>query len=77
MHGELLQDTRAQLEDWTYHVSHHTFVHESIKKFLDGFHYDALPLGMMISTIASLSTFYPDAKSIFNAESRRKQTSFG
>jgi citrate synthase len=72
LYGEL--PTRSQLEDWTYHVSHHTFIHESIKKFFDGFHYDAHPMGMMISTIAGLSTFYPDAKDIFNAESRRKQT---
>ena len=70
--GEL--PTRSQLEEWTYHVSHHTFIHESIKKFFDGFHYDAHPMGMMISTIAALSTFYPDAKEIFNADSRRKQT---
>ncbi len=72
LHGEL--PTKAQLEDWSYHISHHTFIHESIKKFFDGFHYDAHPMGMMISTIASLSTFYTDAKQIFNAESRRKQT---
>jgi citrate synthase len=72
LHGEL--PTRSQLEDWTYHISHHTFIHESIKKFFDGFHYDAHPMGMMISTIAGLSTFYPDAKNIFNAESRQKQT---
>src|SRR2546422_6541507 len=45
------------------------------KKFLDGFHYDAHPMGMMISTIAALSTFYPDAKDIFNAESRRDRKS--
>jgi len=70
--GEL--PTRKQLEDWTYHVTHHTFIHESIKKFLDGFHYDAHPMGMLISTIAALSTFYPDARNIFDAESRRKQT---
>ena len=70
--GEL--PTCKQLEDWTYHVTHHTFIHESIKKFLDGFHYDAHPMGMLISTIAALSTFYPDAKNIFDAESRRKQT---
>lgn len=70
--GEL--PTRKQLEDWTYHVTHHTFIHESIKKFLDGFHYDAHPMGMLISTIAALSTFYPDARHIFDAESRRKQT---
>jgi len=66
--------TRKQLEEWTYHVTHHTFIHESIKKFLDGFHYDAHPMGMLISTIAALSTFYSDARHIFDAESRRKQT---
>src|ERR1700739_3870095 len=66
--------TRKQLEDWTYHVTHHTFIHESIKKFLDGFHYDAHPMGMLISTIAALSTFYHDAKDILNEESRRQQT---
>ncbi len=72
LRGEL--STAKQLEEWTYHITHHTFIHESIKKFLDGFHYDAHPMGMMISTIAALSTFYPDAKDIFNEESRRKQT---
>ncbi len=70
--GEL--PTRAQMDDWTYHVTHHTFIHESIKKFLDGFHYDAHPMGMLISAVAGLSTFYPDAKDIFSVESRRKQT---
>ena len=72
LHGEL--PTRPQLADWTYHVTHHTFIHESIKKFLDGFHYDAHPMGMVISAVAALSTFYPDAKNIFDEESRRKQT---
>jgi citrate synthase len=72
LYGDL--PTRAQLDDWTYHITHHTFIHESIKKFLDGFHYDAHPMGMLISTVAALSTFYPDAKDIFNTESRRKQT---
>jgi citrate synthase len=72
LHGEL--PTETQLKDWTWHISHHTFIHESIKKFLDGFHYDAHPMGMMISTIAALSTFYHDAKDILNEESRRKQT---
>src|SRR5713226_8983084 len=66
--------SRAQLDEWSYHITHHTFIHESIKKFLDGFHYDAHPMGMMISTMAALSTFYPDAKEIFNQESRLKQT---
>ena len=72
LHGEL--PTKQQLADWTYHVTHHTFIHESIKKFLDGFHYDAHPMGMVISAVAALSTFYPDARNIFDEESRRKQT---
>jgi citrate synthase len=71
LHGEL--PTTNQLKDWQHHIVHHTFIHESIKKFLDGFHYDAHPMGMLISTIAGLSTFYPDAKDIFNSESRKKQ----
>jgi citrate synthase len=72
LNGEL--PTATQLKDWQYHITHHTFIHESIKKFLDGFHYDAHPMGMVISTIAALSTFYHDAKDILNAESRKKQT---
>src|ERR1700724_2751716 len=51
--GEL--PTKSQLADWSYNVTHHTFIHESIKKFLDGFHYDAHPMGMLISTVAALS----------------------
>jgi citrate synthase len=72
LYGEL--PTSAQLQDWQYNVTHHTFIHESIKKFLDGFHYDAHPMGMLVSTIAALSTFYHDAKDVFNPESRKKQT---
>jgi len=72
LRGEL--PTAGQLKDWHYNVTHHTFIHESIKKFLDGFHYDAHPMGMVISTIAALSTFYNDAKEIFNEGSRLKQT---
>jgi citrate synthase len=71
LHGEL--PTPAQLTEWQWNITHHTFIHESIKKFLDGFHYDAHPMGMVISTIAALSTFYHDAKDIFNPDSRRKQ----
>src|SRR6516164_4606333 len=72
LHGEL--PTTTQLKEWQHHILHHTFIHESIKKFLDGFHYDAHPMGMLISTIAGLSTFYPDSKHIFDAEARKKQT---
>jgi citrate synthase len=72
LHGEL--PTEAQLKEWTWHITHHTFIHENIKKFMDGFHYDARPMGMLIGTVGALSTFYPDAKQIFDADSRRKQT---
>ncbi|MEE8076308.1 MAG: citrate synthase [Candidatus Binatia bacterium] len=72
LYGEL--PTKAQLEDWSWNVTHHTFLHENIKKFIDGFHHDAHPMGMLISAVGALSTFYPDAKNIFDGESRKKQT---
>ncbi len=72
LHGEL--PTKKELEEWTHNITYHTLIHESIKKFMDGFHYDAHPMGMLVSTVAALSTFYPDAKNIFNPESRKKQT---
>jgi len=72
LYGEL--PTKAELEDWVYNVTIHTIIHENIKKFIDGFHYDAHPMGMLVSTVAALSTYYRDAKSIFDGESRRRQT---
>jgi citrate synthase len=69
--GEL--PTEDQLADWTREVTHHTMLHENLKKFLEGFRYDAHPMGMFLSAVGALSTFYPDAKDIFNAESRRLQ----
>ena len=60
IHGEL-PGARA-LEEWTWHVTHHTWVHENVKKFMDGFHPDAHPMSMLISSVAALSTFYPDAR---------------
>jgi citrate synthase len=72
LHGEL--PTESQISEFTGHVTRHTFVHESVKKFLEGFHYDAHPMGMLMSTVAALSTFYPDAKNIFDEVSRHKQT---
>ena len=71
LHGEL--PTQAQLDEWTWHITHHTFINENIKKVLDGFHYNAHPMGMFESTVAALSTFYPEAKNIFDADCRRKQ----
>jgi citrate synthase len=71
LHGEL--PTSAQLEQWTSEVKMHTFVHENIKRLMQGFRYDAHPMGMFVSTLAALSTFYPDAADIFSEEKRRKQ----
>ncbi|MGH9240267.1 MAG: citrate synthase [Vicinamibacterales bacterium] len=69
--GELPTD--AQLKEWTKQITLHTMVHENIKKLMDGFQYDAHPMGVLISTIAAFSTFYPDAKAIFDEQSRKKQ----
>jgi citrate synthase len=71
LHGEL--PSAAELASWVYGVTHHTIVHESIKKFIDGFHHDAHPMGMFVSTVAALSTFYPEAKQIHDETSRRNQ----
>ncbi len=72
LHGDL--PTTTQLDQWTYDVVHHTFIHENMRKrFVDGFHYDAHPMGMFVSAMGALGTFYPDAKDIFDPESRRKQ----
>jgi citrate synthase len=72
LNGEL--PTADQYETWSHEITHHTFIHENVRKrFLDGFHYDAHPMGMLVSAVAALSTFYLDAKDIFNAESRDKQ----
>jgi citrate synthase len=72
IHGEL--PTQAQLDQWTDDVTHHTFIHENMRKrFVDGFHYDAHPMGMFISSIAALGTFYNGAKDIHDPASRQKQ----
>jgi len=71
-HGEL--PTPAEHQRWSHEVTFHTFIHENVRKrFLDGFHYDAHPMGMMVSAVAALSTFYLDAKDIADEESRQKQ----
>ena len=70
--GEL--PTSPQLESWTRDITMHTMLHENIKKFLEGFRYDAHPMGMFLSAVGALSTFYPDAKNIFDVTSRRLQT---
>jgi len=71
VHGEL--PTAAELERWTYETTHHTFLHENLKNLIDEFRYDAHPMGILVCTLAAMSTFYPEAKNIFDAEGRRKQ----
>src|SRR6266550_4183542 len=70
--GEL--PTTGQLEHWSEDITRHTMLHENIKKFLEGFRYDAHPMGMFLSAVGALSTFYPDAKNISDESSRRLQT---
>jgi citrate synthase len=72
IHGELPSAT--QYDQWTHDITYHTFIHENVRKrFLEGFHYDAHPMGMLVSAVAALSTFYLDAKDIFDEEVRYKQ----
>jgi citrate synthase len=72
LYGEL--PGKSELADWIGNITIHSIIHENIKKHIDGFHHDAHPMGILVSTVAALSTFYPDAKKIFDAKSRREQT---
>ncbi len=72
VHGDL--PTPTQFEDWRYEITHHTFIHENVRKrFMEGFHHDAHPMGMLVSTVAALSTFYPEAKDVADPEIMMKQ----
>jgi citrate synthase len=71
LHGEL--PSKAEYDAWVYDITHHTIIHENIKKFMDGFRYDAHPMGMLLGTVGALSTFYPEAKNIFDKNVRKKQ----
>ena len=72
INGEL--PTAPQYDEWTHEITYHTFIHENVRKrFLEGFHYDAHPMGMLVSAVAALSTFYQDAKDIFDPEILHKQ----
>jgi citrate synthase len=68
LNGEL--PTEKELADWTRDITYHTMVHESVKTLMNGFHYDAHPMGIFVSTVAALSTFYPDSRSVLNPEVR-------
>ncbi len=71
LYGEL--PNKKQHDQWDYDITHHTFLHENIKKFMDGYRYDAHPMGMMMSTIGALSTFYPEAKDVTDPANRTMQ----
>jgi citrate synthase len=71
LNGEL--PTRPQLDEFIDEVVHHTFVHENVKKFIDGFHHDAHPMGILEGTLGALSTFYPEAKEFADPRNRRLQ----
>jgi citrate synthase len=70
LYGEL--PTEKELKDWVWNITHHTMIHENIKKLMEGFHYDAHPMGMLVGTVGALATFYPEAKDIHNEASREK-----
>jgi citrate synthase len=71
LYGEL--PTESQLKEWEWNITHHTFINENVKKMMDGFHYNAHPMGMLIGALGALSTFYPEAKDIFEVDGREKQ----
>ena len=72
LYGEL--PTKKQYEEWVHNITWHTMIHESLKKLMDAFNYDAHPMGMLIATVAAMSTFYPDARDVHERATRTKQT---
>ena len=72
LNGEL--PTKPQLDDWTHEITIHTFVHENVKGFMQGFRHDAHPMGMLLGSVGALSTFYPDANQIKDPDNRHLQT---
>jgi citrate synthase len=68
VHGEL--PTKPQLKSWINNITQHTMLHEKTKKFMEGFHYDAHPMGMLVSTVGALSTFYPDSRNVTKRANR-------
>jgi citrate synthase len=71
VHGEL--PSKQQYESWQHEITYHTFVHENIKAFMEGFRYDAHPMGMLLASVGALSTFYPESSSISDAGNRHMQ----
>ena len=71
LHGEL--PSKTEFEEWIHNITFHTMIQESLKTFMDGFNHDAHPMGMLIATVAAMSTFYPGARDIHSPGSRTKQ----
>jgi len=71
VHGSL--PTKAEYEQWVHEITFHTYVHENVKGFMEGFRYDAHPMGMLMASVGALSTFYPDAKNIMDPDNRHLQ----
>ena len=71
LNGEL--PDKQQIEEWTWQITHHTIIHENIKKFMNGFRYDAHPMGSLVGTVAALSTFYPESREIGDPDTRTRQ----
>ncbi len=71
LEGEL--PSKDELEQWEHDITHHTFVHENVRRLMEGFRYDAHPMGMLQAGVAALSTFYPESKEIDDPENRRRQ----
>jgi citrate synthase len=71
LHGEL--PNAEQLKNWIHDITYHTMIHETTKKFLEGFRHDAHPMGMLVSTVAALSTVYPESRQVLDPEVRRLQ----
>src|SRR5918999_4921922 len=71
LNGEL--PTQTQLDEWVHNITYHTFIHENLKQFIEGFRYDAHPMGMLMASVSALSTFYPEANRISDPENRQLQ----
>src|SRR5437868_15371745 len=71
VHGEL--PSQKQLDEWVHEITIHTFVHENVKEFMQGFRYDAHPMGMLLASVGALSTFYPEASQMKDEETRSMQ----
>jgi citrate synthase len=71
IHGEL--PTKDQYETWVHEITYHTFVHENVRRFMEGFRYDAHPMGMLLASVGALSTFYPESRQIGDGDNRHMQ----